>query len=513
MSADDVAALRRQTALDHALATAAVLLSLAALPALAVTGLQIRVTSPSADLILDALTAVVSIAVAALSRVRYEERREPVALFQAAAFLVLSLANGLAVALVGLGLDARGGMSLAAPTQAPLYVYTLAHLLAGGLLVIGGVGSLRRNRAHSPTLVLGATALLTISLMGACEIAAPLLPPLVSLPPLASLPGSLPAPTSLGAAAQVVTAALFLWASGLSRRLYRRDGALADGYLAVGLVFAAFAQFETALYPGTYTGLVTSADILRLAFDLLLVAGIEAEARATLRSLRRANEELDALRAAEVEHAAIAERSRVARELHDGVAQNLWLAKLKVRRLAALPAMDAEATTLTDELAGAIDAGLAEAHEAVAALRLSDGRAGTLADLLRRLCDDFADRYGVRVEYMAQADLPQLSPRAQAECLRVAHEALANVQRHADATLVRVSASAGSGRLIVTVSDNGRGFDPGAGTDRAFGLSSMRERAGLLGGELLVESQPQAGTRVRLHVPLDSAAAVPGGAA
>lgn len=490
----------RQTALDHALVTVAVLLSIAALPSLVMPDLQVRVTSPSADLVLDALTAIVSFAIAALSRVRYEERREPVALFQAAAFLVLFFANGLAVALVALGLDARGGMSLAAPTQAPLYVYTLAHLLAGGLLVAGGLGSLRRRPSPSPTALLSVVAIVALVLIAASEAAAR------SLPPLASLPAALPAPTALGAAAQVLGAALFLWAAALSRRLYRRDGALADGYLAVGLVFAAFAQFETAVYPGTYTGLVTSADVLRLAFDLLLVAGIEAEARATLRSLRAANDELDALRAAEVEHAAIAERSRVARELHDGVAQNLWLAKLKVRRLAALPAMGDEATELTGELADAIDAGLAEAHEAVAALRLSDGRDGTLADLLRRLCDDFADRYGIRVEYVAPPDLPRLSPRAQAECLRVAQEALSNVHRHADATIVRVSATVTSGRLVIAVTDNGRGFDPQAGADRAFGLSSMRERANLLGGELLVESRPQAGTRVRLHVPLSSVA-------
>jgi signal transduction histidine kinase len=324
----------------------------------------------------------------------------------------------------------------------------------------------------------------------------------------AVMPGEwLPVSTPLGAAASMLVAGLYLWAAALSRRLYRRDGSIGDAYLSLGLVFASLAQVATAVHPGVYTGVVSSGDLLRLAFDITLLAGIQAEARATLRHLRAANTDLARLKVVEVERAALAERAHLSRELHDGLAQNLWLAKLKAGRLAALSDLGPEATALTDELAMAIDAGLAEAREAVTALRLADEPVGTLRGLLSRSADDFADRFGMRVEFECVADLPALPPRAQAEALRIAQEALSNVRRHADATFVRVRAAVEEGRLVVAVGDNGRGFDPEAVGQNAFGLASMRERAALIGGELRIESAPQDGTRVSLLLPLAMAAA------
>ena len=107
------------------------------------------------------------------------------------------------------------------------------------------------------------------------------------------------------------------------------------------------------------------------------------------------------------------------------------------------------------------------------------------------------------------AKLPGLSARAQAEVLRIAQEALSNVRRHADATVVRVRASMEADRLVVSVRDNGRGFDPASVGQVAFGLASMRERAALIGGELSIESAPGDGTLVTLVVPrVPDAAAV-----
>ena len=95
-------------------------------------------------------------------------------------------------------------------------------------------------------------------------------------------------------------------------------------------------------------------------------------------------------------------------------------------------------------------------------MRLAGEPVGTLRELLSRSVDEFADRFGLRVEFECEADLPVLSPRAQAEALRIAQEALSNVRRHADATVVRVRAGVEDGRLVVAVGDNGRGFDPDA---------------------------------------------------
>ena len=127
--------------------------------------------------------------------------------------------------------------------------------------------------------------------------------------------------------------------------------------------------------------------------------------------------------------------------------------------------------------------------------------------MLAHSVDDFADRFGLRVEFECEEDLPPLSPRAQAEALRIAQEALTNVRRHADASLVRVRAAVEDGRLVLVVGDNGCGFDPATVGETAYGLASMRERAALIGGELRIDSAPQDGTRVSLLVPLQLATA------
>jgi signal transduction histidine kinase len=268
--------------------------------------------------------------------------------------------------------------------------------------------------------------------------------------------------TALGGTVLAMNAVLFLVSAALCRELARR-GSRGDAYVAVGLVFAAFAQLHDALFPSTHPQEVASGDLLVLAFALVLLLGVEAEARFTLRALRHANESLERLRDAEVDRAALEERARLSRELHDGLAQDLWLAKLKAGRLAALPDLGPEATLLSEELGSAIDSGLAEAREAVMALRLGAGAAdGAFGGLIRRVVDDFQDRFGLRAELERDDDLPSIPSRAGAELLRITQEALSNVRRHADATVVMVGVHAAAGQLTLTIRDNGKGFDRNA---------------------------------------------------
>ncbi|MHB8960475.1 MAG: sensor histidine kinase [Candidatus Limnocylindrales bacterium] len=203
--------------------------------------------------------------------------------------------------------------------------------------------------------------------------------------------------------------------------------------------------------------------------------------------------------------AAVAERERLARELHDGLAQDLWLAKLKATRLAAQPELGPEARALAEEVTAAVDAGMAEAREAVATMRAAWETTGSLRELLSGALEDFEDRFGLAVEFDCCADLPALSSRAEAEALRVLREALTNVRRHADATVVRVRGGVDDGHLVLEVRDNGRGFDPGSVGGERFGLAGMRERAAQIGAEIEIESAPRKGTRVRLVVPVGAA--------
>ncbi len=245
-----------------------------------------------------------------------------------------------------------------------------------------------------------------------------------------------------------------------------------------------------------------------LAFDVILLLGIQAETGAYVVSLRRANLGLERLKDAEVRRAAIEERARLSRELHDGLAQDLWLAKLKVSRLAAIPDLGPEASIVCDELGAAIDAGVAEARQAVMALRVAQQPGASFAGLLGRCVDDFADRFGVRAEF-ACGDVPRLTTRVEAELLRITQEALSNVRRHADATVVWVRVEVAGDRVVLTVRDNGRGFDPTAVGETGFGLTSMRERASLIGAQLAIESRPRDGSCVTVALPLPATAPIP----
>jgi signal transduction histidine kinase len=309
--------------------------------------------------------------------------------------------------------------------------------------------------------------------------------------------------TLLGSAVLVLGSLLFLWAAGLTRRLHDRDGLVGQAYVAIGLVFAAFAQLQQALFPSVHPIEASAGDVLWLAFSIALLVGIEAEARDTLKTLHETNESLGRLRDAEVDRAALEERARLSRELHDGLAQDLWLAKLKAGRLAAIPDQGPEATILCDELVSAIDSGLADARQAVMALRLNvDSPEAPVSELLRRYVEDFQDRFGLRAELECDDALPRLRPRVEAELLRIAQEALSNVAQHADATLVQVQLLLAGDQLTLLVRDNGRGFDLTAVGDDDFGLASMRERAAIIGGDLTVESRPSDGTCIKVQTPL-----------
>src|ERR1035437_4628870 len=461
------------------------------------------------DLVLDTFATVVALGVAVVAWVRYREIGAPVALFQASAFLVLAIASGASLLFVVGRLDvAFSDFGLNMPREAQPQITTVGHLIAATLLVFGAAVSLRDIRVRHHWLILLGPAVALLAIIQFASAWSPYVPPLSSVFILLRMPTwptfqpVPPSPTILGVWLHLLGGGLFVLAAELTRRHHRRTGALGDGFLAVGLVFAAFGEFHTAFYPSTYGGLVTSGDMLTVAFAVVLLIGIEADARATRAALGRANETLGQLRAVEVRQAALEERTRLSRELHDGLAQDLWLAKLKIGRLMAMPDLTSEAKAVCDELTGAIDTGLADARQAVMALRRGGEPAMSLRELMAHYVDDFGDRFGLRAEFECEDELPRLTPRAEAELLRIAQEALNNVVRHADATVVRVRAGVADSHIELLVGDNGMGFEPSEVRDGCFGLASMRERAQIIGGELTIDSRPHDGTRIRIRVPL-----------
>ena len=148
---------------------------------------------------------------------------------------------------------------------------------------------------------------------------------------------------------------------------------------------------------------------------------------ATTARLREAHGEVQRLAEAQAASAQLEERARIAREIHDGLAQDLWYAKLKQSRLARRVADDGESRILSDEVGNAIDAALAEARSAVVAMR-PGASPGDLPDMIARQVVDFSDRFALRAEVRNSGPLPQVEPRAQAEVLRIVQEALTTSQ-------------------------------------------------------------------------------------
>ena len=196
-----------------------------------------------------------------------------------------------------------------------------------------------------------------------------------------------------------------------------------------------------------------------------------------------------------------AERARMARDLHDGVLQDLSYTAAAI----GIMMLEAEGTKLEGQLQGTIDALRRAAQglrEAVYDLRL-EGEAGRpFPDLVRSLVEEgrvMAPGCDIRLE--AEEGFPS-GPMGEAgvELSRVLREALTNARRHSGAGRVTVSLRTEGEDLIAEVTDDGRGFGPEA--EPGGGSKSMRERAAALGGELRIESEPGRGTTVRVRAPL-----------
>jgi Tfp pilus assembly protein PilF len=196
-------------------------------------------------------------------------------------------------------------------------------------------------------------------------------------------------------------------------------------------------------------------------------------------------------------------RRRIAREIHDDFGQRLAGLALEVRAARKqLP----EGSSQLPEL-DAIGGGLAELGEDLRRLSHDLHPASLesrgLAEALRDHCAEVERRYGLRVELRVTGGEGSFPPAVALGLYRIAQEALANTVRHAGAHTARVLLRAASGTALLTVSDDGSGFDPGtARRAGGVGLASIEERVQLLGGRCRIASAPGDGTGIEVAVPL-----------
>jgi two-component system, NarL family, sensor kinase len=205
------------------------------------------------------------------------------------------------------------------------------------------------------------------------------------------------------------------------------------------------------------------------------------------------------------EAGAAEERNRLAREIHDTLAQGLAAATLHLETAEALLEAGAEADRIQPVVHQALETtrqNLNDARRSVLDLRATPLQGRTLHDALESLCLELSDTLARGIDFQAVGSTQPLPTTVGVGLYRIAQEALANVTRHAGATSASVRLDARPDRVILTIEDTGRGFDVDEPHPGRFGLTGMSERAKLLGGTLEVESTAGVGTRVRAIVPL-----------
>jgi signal transduction histidine kinase len=307
-------------------------------------------------------------------------------------------------------------------------------------------------------------------------------------------------------AAELVLATLILLLTGVdSPFFYYTLGSALLGGLVYGWPGAGL--FSVMLI-GVYFWVVSVRDDGVASLVLPALYPLIAAAGAGLRGL------LDRQAATESELASQSERARLARDMHDSLAKTVsgmgFAALALARHIERDPATAAaEARKLADDARQATR----EAREIIVGLRADAGEQLPLAAALQAEARAWGEASGVRVA-LAVEEVGELHPVAERELEWIMREALRNVERHAGATQVTVRLRRLGGRAVLTVADDGAGFEVPEELEelargRHFGVTGMRERALLAGGELNVESAPGDGCVLSVWMPAQAPQAAP----
>jgi PAS domain S-box-containing protein len=209
------------------------------------------------------------------------------------------------------------------------------------------------------------------------------------------------------------------------------------------------------------------------------------------------------------ELAAAQEKERMTRDLHDNLGQILGFINLQAQGIRQ-ELVKAGVDTVSNKLDRLVEVTQAAHDEIRAYIKSARSISPSDSDFLQLLRNDilhFEQRSGIKTELATSLDLTVLdiAPQAQVHLLSIAKEALNNVQKHSEANHVKLSLAYEKEMMLLSIEDNGRGFDPSNKNDvaaKTFGLSIMKERAEEIGAELSIESAPGKGCKVVLKLPV-----------
>ncbi|MEU9111622.1 sensor histidine kinase [Streptomyces sp. NPDC048483] len=388
---------------------------------------------------------------------------------------------------------------------------TCLHLMVAALLALASLRAVADHAADAPAVIITALALFALYAAG------PSLPRIRTSTTAAAL--------WLGAVALLWMLLLALTPDGIwlafplffvQLHLLPLRGALPAVVATTVIAIAGFGWHTHTLSVGTVVGPALGA-----AVAVAVVLGYEALYRES-EARRRLIEELTAARSdlATAEHTAgvLAERERLAREIHDTLAQGLSSIQLLLRAAErAIPERPETALGHVRQARVAAVDNLAEARRFVRALSPPDLEAGSLPAALERLCATTARASGLAVHCHVSGAPTELPTPHEVALLRIAQSALANTVQHAGAERVELTLSYMDTEVALDVVDDGTGFVPSrvaapgsaAASGAGFGLAAMRARARALHGTLAVESAPGEGTAIAVTLPCPAAPATP----
>lgn len=200
--------------------------------------------------------------------------------------------------------------------------------------------------------------------------------------------------------------------------------------------------------------------------------------------------------------AVLEERSRLAREIHDGLAQTLAFLKIEAARMQRYVA-NGEVRSIDNTLQACyqtLSEAYLDARQAIDNLRRVPDEA--LSDWLQTTANDFSTLTGMEVNVPSIELAYPFKPPVKAQVIRIVQEALTNIRKHARARTVSISAIEREGEAVIEIHDNGIGFSPEDIHASQYGLRSMRERAESIGADFQVTSAPGTGTTVRLQISI-----------
>jgi signal transduction histidine kinase len=426
----------------------------------------------SAHLVLDTFDTCVALLVAYLLYGRFlrSARMQDQLLLQGWLLLAVASSSTSVARVAGLA-----GNSGRLDVWLPLAIRVVAAMSIAAAAILGTRPKLTRatlTRALAPTLGILAALVIAFSVM-------------VSYLPAALDPNLSPDPFYQAALeshpaliiAQMVAALCFLLAAALFTGQADRRGDEFVRWLGPACVFAAFARVNYLLFPSLYSEWLYTGDLMRTSCYVLLLVG--------------ATREIGAYWPAQAKAAVMEDRNRLARELHDGVVQELGYIRSESRSLMAVD------QPRTERILDACDRALDEARQAVEVMG-STNLEEPLGFTLHRAARQVSERHGVELELALDTSVTAHQQQRHA-LLRIVREAVANAARHGRAQRVRMELQrTPQGTRRLAICDDGRGFDVTQALEQrtGFGLTSMRERAEGLPGRLELDSSADNGTMI-----------------